>query len=145
MNDSNPSGGTNLADELSAFGKNLIDVLRAAWDRPERQKLQQEIESGISELGSTLRKEAQSVSDSQVGQRIKAEVDDLSERVRSGQVETKVREELINALQTINLELAKVVQTLSDTEIAGTPGETASPQGDSKATDVPTETPTSEA
>jgi hypothetical protein len=60
-------------------------------------------------------------------------------------VETKVREELINALQTINLELAKVVQTLSDTERAGTPGKTASPQGDSEATDAPTETPTSEA
>ncbi len=145
MNESNPGGGTNLADELSALGKNLIDVLRAAWDRPERQKLQQEIESGISELGSTLRKEAQSVSGSQVGQRIKAEVDDFGERVRSGQVETKVREELLNALQTINLELAKVVQTLSNTEIAGTPGETASPQDSSEAYPVPPEKPASEA
>ena len=37
-----PADG-NLAEELGSLGKNLIGVLRAAWERPERQKLQQEV------------------------------------------------------------------------------------------------------
>ncbi len=84
----NPLEG-NLTEEISSLGKNLIGILRAAWERPERQKLQQEIEGGLSDLSNTLRKEAKAVSDNQVTQKVKTEVEDLSYRVRSGQVEIK--------------------------------------------------------
>gem|GEM_PF-559171 len=103
----------SLVGEFTSLGKNLIDVLRAAWDRPERQKLQQEIETGLVDLGVTLRKEAKAVSESPVTQRVKTEVEDLGTRVRNTQIETKVREELIGALHIMNAELAKVANVLS--------------------------------
>jgi hypothetical protein len=109
---------SGLTNELGILGKNLIGVLRAAWDRPERQKLQQEIEGGINELGNTLRKEAKNVTENPVSQRIKSEVDDLSSRVRSGQLEGKVRDELVNALHLLNTELEKVASILASSSQA---------------------------
>ena len=142
-----PSG---LSEELGELGKNLVGVLRAAWERPERQKLQQEIEGGLSDLGSTLRKEAKSVAENPVSQRIKTEVGDLGSRVRSGQVEGKVREELVSALHIVNLELQKIANLLIVSETETAPEEqTASvdsvPQADETGTEVPTETPDSPA
>jgi hypothetical protein len=102
-----------LTEELGSLGRNLIGVLRAAWERPERQKLQQEIEGGLTDLGNTLRKEAKAVSDNTVTQRVKSEVEDLGSRVRSGQVEAKVRDELIGALHIVNTELSKVADILA--------------------------------
>jgi hypothetical protein len=106
---------TDLTEELGNLGKNLVGILHAAWERPERQKLQQEIEVGLTELGSTLKKEAKVVSESQVSQRIKTEVEDLGNRVRSGQVEARVREELVGALHVLNAELEKVTNLLAAT------------------------------
>jgi hypothetical protein len=104
---------TDLTEELGNLGRNLGGILRAAWDRPERQKLQQEIEGGLTELGSALKKEARAVSESPMSQRIKTEVGDLGSRVRSGQAEARVREELIGALHVLNTELEKVSSILA--------------------------------
>ncbi len=116
-----------ITEELSSLGKNLIGILRAAWERPERQKLQQEIEGGISDLSSTLRKEAKAVSDSPVSQRIKHDVNDLGNKVRSGQVEAKVREELVDALRALNVELEKVTGILASTGATPDAADTPSP------------------
>jgi hypothetical protein len=114
---------SSIAGELGDLGLNLIGVLQAAWDRPERQKLQQEIESGLKELGSALRKETEVVSNSKVSQRVKTEVNDINYRVRSGEVEVRVREELVGALKAINTELAKVTLILSTSGRSPTGGE----------------------
>ena len=116
---SSPEG--SLAEEFTSLGKNLIDVLQAAWERPERQKLQHEIENGLIDLSVTLRKEAKAVSESPVTQRVKTEVEDLGTRVRNAQIETKVREELIGALHIMNKELAKVANVLSTSGPDDTP------------------------
>lgn len=120
----------NLAEEFSNLGKNLIGILRGAWERPERQKLQQEIEGGLADIGNSLRKEAKAVADSPVTQKVKTEVEDLSNKVRSGQVEAKVRTEIVGALHIVNAELQKVADILSasakeagEVEDAATEGE----------------------
>ena len=47
----NPNPEPGLADDLRDLGNNLVELLRTAWDRPERKKLREEIESGLAELG----------------------------------------------------------------------------------------------
>lgn len=111
----------NLSEEFRNLGKNLMDAVRTAWESPERRKLQQEISSGLQELGATLRKEAQSISESETGKRIKSDVQEAQQRIRSGEVETRVRDELLSALQTVNTELQKVIESWSE---RGEPGKT---------------------
>jgi hypothetical protein len=109
----------NLTEEFRNLGKNLMEAVRAAWESPERRKLQQEIHSGLNELGATIRKEAESIGESPAGQRIKSEVKDAQQRIRSGEVEARVRDELLSALKTVNTELQKVIDSWAKQEGQG--------------------------
>jgi hypothetical protein len=97
----------NIGDELRALGDNLIATLREVWGSPERQRLQSEIETGLADLGSSLKKAAADFETSPTGQRLQADIDDFGERVRSGEVESKLRSELLEALRAVNVELEK--------------------------------------
>ena len=108
--DDQPQSEESLAEEFRNLGKNLVEVLRTGWEAPERKKLQKELEDGLNELGNTLQREAEYFSSSPAGQQFKSEVHELGERVRTGEVQNKVRQELITALQTANNELNKLVQ-----------------------------------
>lgn len=97
----------NLEDEFRNLGQNLVEALRTAWDSPERKKLQQEIGNGLTELNATLKKEFEDFDSSETGQRLKSDVENLRQRVRSGEAEEKVRSELLNALRIANEEIRK--------------------------------------
>lgn len=99
-----------LSEEFRQLGKNLVEAIRSAWDSPERKRFQQELETGLQELGSSLRKEAHEISQSPTGQRIKSDVEDVTQRIKTGEAQQQVREDLLSALQTLNRELQKVVE-----------------------------------
>jgi hypothetical protein len=104
----------SVAEEFRQLGKNLTEVLRGAWDSPERKKLGQEIANGLSELSNLVRREAEHVRESPTGQRLKAEAEELRTRIRSGEYENRARQELISALRSINEQLKKASQRMSE-------------------------------
>jgi hypothetical protein len=111
------SQANTIGNELRALGDNLIATLREAWGTPERQRLQGEIETGLADLGSSLKKAAADFETSPTGQRLKADIDDFGERVRSGEVESKLRSELLEALRAVNIELEKAAARLEKSPI----------------------------
>jgi hypothetical protein len=111
------SQANTIGNELRALGDNLIATLREAWGTPERQRLQSEIETGLADLGSSLKKAAADFETSPTGQRLKADIDDFGERVRSGEVESKLRSELLEALRAVNIELEKAAARLEKSPI----------------------------
>jgi hypothetical protein len=116
----------SIADELRNLGKSLAETLQAAWESPERRKLQQEIEAGLLEMRSTLKREVDNFSQSSTGQRIKTDVNGVQQRIRTGEMEEKVRSEMINALRLANAELQKVATHLAR---RGQPEQTAEAGG----------------
>jgi len=98
-----------LADEFRNLGKNLTEVMRTAWESPERKNMQAEIEAGLDELGKSLNHEVSSFRQSPTGQRLKTDMEDLNQRIRSGEVTSKARDELLAALKRANEELQKVI------------------------------------
>jgi hypothetical protein len=100
-----PEPEHTIADEFRNLGLNLMSTMRAAWESPERRKLQQELEEGLTALAATIRMEANTFTESPAGQRIKTDFEDLQERVRTGEAETKAREEIIKAIRIINTEV----------------------------------------
>jgi hypothetical protein len=116
----------NLTAELRELGRNLTEILRAAWDQPERKRLQQEIANGLNELGNTVREETNKFSDSPTGQRLRTEAETVAQRVRSGEVEIRARQELLNALQIANQQIQRAIDKLSE---RGTPDVAAGGQG----------------
>lgn len=99
----------NLAAEFHNLGNNLKKFFQSAWESEERKNLQNEIEAGLSELGDTLKKTAEDFQESETGQKIKSEAEDLRDRVRSGEVEQKVRSDLQSFLRKLNSELEKAM------------------------------------
>jgi DNA topoisomerase VI subunit B len=117
MANDTPAPENELADELQNLGRNLKTVLQAAWESEERRKLQREIQAGLAEL----QKAVNELSHSPTGQRLRAEVQDLGERVRGTRVETQLRSDLLAALRAINAELEKAAKKRKDTPPADTP------------------------
>ncbi|UCH59083.1 MAG: hypothetical protein JSV61_12815 [Anaerolineales bacterium] len=103
-----PNEQGKLRNEFRDLGENLAQTLRSAWESPERKQLQNEVEEGLTSITESLKREIESFKESQTGQRLKSDIEDLRHRVDSGEVETKVREELLKALQFINTELRKI-------------------------------------
>lgn len=115
MSEQNPTPEPNttpgeIADELRQLGQNLRQALQNAWESEERKKIQQEIEGGLDELGSTLSQAAKDFASGPTGQTLKAEIDEFGERLRSGEVENRVRSDVLEALRTVNQELKKASQ-----------------------------------
>jgi hypothetical protein len=122
--------GDNLSDEFRNLGHNLMNAMRAAWDAPERKKLQQEIEAGLDEFTSTVREEVDHFSQSPTGQRLRSDIGELQERVRSGDVETKIRDDLLAVLRSVNTELEKASSNLKTEEAVETEEETEPPSNE---------------
>jgi hypothetical protein len=97
----------DIAEEFRNLGKNLADALRTAWESPERKKFQQEIENGINEMGATLSKEFGTFIESPTGQRLRSDMEDLGEHLRTGETQQHAREELLAALKRANIEIQR--------------------------------------
>ena len=113
----NPQNDESLADAFRQLGENLVQTLRTAWDTPERKKLQQEVEESLVDLSATVKNELNSFNESPTGQRLKADMEDLRERVRSGETDAQVRQEILKAIQLVNTELEKTASRLKRTEV----------------------------
>lgn len=109
MTDPNPSQrqpGT-IADEFIELGRNIQKALQAAWASEDRKKLQAEIEAGLKEAGNALKQATDDFSSSPAAQTLKSEAEDLHNRVKSGELEDKIRSEVLAALRMANEELKK--------------------------------------
>jgi hypothetical protein len=100
----------DLLDEFRQLGRNLAAAARSAWQSEESQKLRNELRVGLAALEAGLKQASAEVTSGETGQRIKAEVNDFSERVRSGQVESRLRDDLLAALRKVNSELEKATR-----------------------------------
>lgn len=107
-----------ISDDFKQLGDNLVELLRAAWERPERKEIQSELENGLNELGTALNKAAAEFSTSETGQKLKEEVQDLKSRVKSGEVEGTIRKDLKAALTAVNRELETLAKKIRSTEAA---------------------------
>lgn len=107
MTDQPPNTGSthsgDVLEELRELGRNLGALLQSAWESEERKKVQQEIETGLKDVSKSL----QDLANSPTGQTIKADLNELNERLRTGEVEAKVRAEVLSALRLANDGLKK--------------------------------------
>ena len=100
----------DLKGEFENLAHNLKQALQTAWESDERKQLQSEIEAGLTQVAAAMNEAFDSFKQSDVGEQFISDVEDFGERVRSGEVETKVRTDLAEAMRKLNTELEKVVK-----------------------------------
>jgi hypothetical protein len=108
-NENKPENNT-IGEQLNELGRNLRQVLQSAWESEERQKMQQEIEVGLANLGESLSEAAKDFSNSPAGKSLKADVKDIQERWQSGEMQSKVHNDIMDALRKVNTELQKATK-----------------------------------
>lgn len=119
--DPQPTG--ELSDELRALGENLRSVFQAAWDSDDRRRLQQEMETGLGALAESLGQAARDFSESETGKQMKKDAREFGDRVRSGEVESKVRQDLTAILRKMNEELGRAASSWSSRPPSGPEGQ----------------------
>jgi len=105
---------SELSDEFRKLGENLAESLKALWEHPETKQVRAEMKDGLEQLGDSLSHAVHNFSESTEGQRLQAGVEELGDKFRTGDIESKARYELINALNKINIELEKVRERLEE-------------------------------
>ena len=98
---------SDLSAELRELGKNLKHAAKAAWESDESRRLQQELKDGLAALEAGLRETASEISSDETKQRLRAEANEFREKVRTGEVETQLRANLLAALRAVNAEIKK--------------------------------------
>jgi hypothetical protein len=106
----------NFRNEFDNLGKNILKTIRSAWDHPERKRIEDEIARGLSDVSNNIKKEAETIVDSQTGQALKTELKELGDRIKDKDTHKKVRSELISILNTANKELEKAIDKFSTDE-----------------------------
>ncbi len=118
-----PGSEESVVEEFRKLGQTLASALQAAWEAPERKRLQEELTNGLNDLGATLSHEIEVLSASSTGQQIRANVEQVGEKISGSEVTAKIRSHLIRALQIASSELESAIESWStratDSENAG--------------------------
>lgn len=125
-----PPSEESLRQELETLGKNLVGAMRSAWEAPESKRLREEVTTGLSDLVSTLKREAEYLAAHPATQRIKTDVEQFGEKIKAPEAQVAVRRELLSALQAVNSELQKLLDRWSEADVSAAATETSETSGD---------------
>jgi hypothetical protein len=125
MSDETPNED-NLSQEFEALGKNLIGAIQSAWEAPESKRLRDDMSSGLGDLVSTLKREADNLAAHPATQQIKNDVSHLGEKMKAPEAQAAIRHEVFGALKAVNSELQKLIDrwTTADAGTEESTGET---------------------
>ena len=108
MSDETPNE-ENLSEEFEVLGKNLIGAIRSAWEAPESKRLRDDMTTGLGDLASTLKREADNLASHPTTQQLKNDVNQIGEKMKAPEAQAAVRRELLGALKAVNSELQKLI------------------------------------
>jgi ATP:corrinoid adenosyltransferase len=135
----NPPPDPNISDAFQNLGNNLVQLMRTAWDSPERKHLQSEIEVSLTDLSSSIQEEVTNFQASPTGQQLKSNLTDIHEQIKSSEFQSRMRDEILDALKVANRELERVINHWSEgaaSDQASSASGTNTTQ-DKEETDVP--------
>ena len=108
-----PNPQPDLASQFKELGENLKNMFQSAWESDEANQFKNELKNGLNEIGKAATQTVEEFNASEAGQTIKAEAKDFVSRVESGEVEAKAREEISKAINIINTELQKAIDSFT--------------------------------
>ena len=114
---------SELVAEFRQLTQNLRSAMQTAWDSPGRHQLQADLQEGLEDMRQTFDQMASDFAKSETGQQLKSDLQDLGDRVKSGELEGQVRAELVSLLQRVNKELQAASERMAGPSGDDGPGE----------------------
>lgn len=97
----------SIRQQFNDLGANIRDVFSNAWDSQEKQKVQDDLKNGLIDLGEMLGKLADEFHIREFTKKMVDGVEEIGEKVRSGEMEDKAKTDVIRTLKKINQSLTK--------------------------------------
>ena len=119
----NPEPQPDITSQFRELGENIKNFFHAAWESEESQNFRQELQNGLDELGRATNEAVEEFKSSETGQKLKTEADDFINRVETGEVEDKARQEISKVLSFINTELGNLNEQIKPKDATATPPE----------------------
>ena len=124
-----PNPQPDITSQFRELAENIKDFFHTAWESEESQNFRQELQNGLNELGRATNEAVEEFKASETGQKVKAEADDFINRVETGEVEAKAREEISKVLNFINTELGNLNEQIKPKD-APAPSDPGQPEGE---------------
>ncbi|MCS7221407.1 MAG: hypothetical protein RML36_10360 [Anaerolineae bacterium] len=106
-----PSASTQeVVEELKQLGRQLGRALKAAWESPERQKLEQEVREGLRTLGEQVDEALQAAKERLEAEGIPEQAQKIVASVEKTPVVQEVRGALLTGLRALNQELSHLLK-----------------------------------
>lgn len=120
---------SEILDELHSLGRQLVTAVKSMWESEESRKLRQEIGEGFVELGNQLDTAVKSAQESEAAKQFSEQVKEAVDKARDSDITTKVEEGLLTGLRELNVQLSKVVDSITSDE-----PDKAEPEAESEVT-----------
>lgn len=107
---------SDITAALRDFGKQFADTIQAAWNSRERREFESEVREGLNQFTGEVRKAFQEIKESGAAQKVKEEASEAKERVERADLAQKAQAGLVEGLQKLSQELAKLADQFSPAE-----------------------------
>jgi len=102
----------SIVEELTILGKQAADALKAAWDSPERKRLQAELAEGLERFGREVGAALDKASESPQAKDLRTKAVKVADDAKVTNAVDEVRKGLLTGLETMNRELSKLLERL---------------------------------
>lgn len=109
-------GESEVATELRNLGRQFAETLRTAWNSQERQKFESEVREGVKSFADEVDKVIRELRESPAAQKAKEEATTLKTKVEAAEVGQKTRTGLVQGLNWLSEELAKLANQFTPPE-----------------------------
>jgi predicted NAD-dependent protein-ADP-ribosyltransferase YbiA (DUF1768 family) len=103
----------DIAAELQTLGRQVAETIQKAWHSEERQRVEKEVRVGVKSFVDEIDKVIREARESQAAARIKEEASGVKSRVEQGDLSRKARSGLVQGMQWLSEELARLADKFS--------------------------------
>jgi gas vesicle protein len=100
---------SDIGAEFRRLGEKLRQAFEAARDSAELKRLREELEEGVEMMAASIKRSADDFVESDTSQQIREEVKELGEKLRRGEVQSRIRQELLDVLRRVNADLDETI------------------------------------
>lgn len=106
----------DVSDALRDLGRQFAETLQAAWNSQERKEFEQEVQEGVRRFADEVNRVFKEAKESPTTQKVKDEAKEVRVKVESGEIGRKARSGLVEGLQWMSQELARLAEQFSPPE-----------------------------
>jgi hypothetical protein len=106
----------DVSDAFRDLGRQFAETIQSAWNSQERKEFEIEVREGVRRFGDEVNKVFTEAKDSPAAKKVKEEATEVRTRVESGEFSRKARGGVVDGLQWLSQELARLAEQFSPPE-----------------------------